>query len=478
MAEGMKAKQARVPGIKQKLFVYLLSFCLLLIVILVLFQTVFLDRFYIYIKRSQVENEIGSISSYVVAEDWQTLQEVAAEPGDLFVEVWSPERGLVLTSGSFQDGIHIRLKPSELDKLFHQLQVGESTVTRHYQSQSEGPFRQRESIVSAQLIETGRGERYIALVSAGLSPIQATVDTLRVQLFYISGIMLLLSVGLALLISRNVSAPLVAISDTAVELGQGHYEVVFHGTGYNEVVQLADTLTAAARELSRTEELRRELVSNVSHDLRTPLTLIAGYAEMIRDMPGEATAENMQVIIDEAGRLTGLVSDLLDLSRLQAGVTKLTVERFDLMELVSEIAGRIARFYEKEGYLVRFEPGQPVVVEGDRDRLAQVIYNFMLNAVQHTGADKTVEVRLRIDEGQAKVAVSDSGSGVAAEDIPYIWERYYKTGKRYHREAEGSGLGLAIARSVLQQHPGVTFGVDSQPGEGTTFWFSIPWIAE
>lgn len=462
----------KIAGIKWKLFAYLLGFCLLLLLILTLFQTVFLDRFYKSIKLSQVTSEAAAISAYVEAADWDSLTDLTAEPGDLFVEVWSLERELVASSGSFREGVHTQLRPDEMDGLTQQLQAQGGSLTRRYERKDKGK-RMHENLVSAQLVQSADGDTYIVLASAEITPVNATVETLRVQLLYISGIMLILSVGLALLIARKVSTPIVAISRTAGELGKGNYNVVFRGTGYHEVVQLADALTQAAGELSKTEELRQELISNVSHDLRTPLTLIAGYSEMIRDMPGEASAENMQVIIDETNRLSSLVNDLLDLSKLRAGTQKMSIERFDLNELTEEITGRVARFCEQDGYRLDFTPVSEVFVDGDRERLAQVIYNFLLNAVTHTGPDKLIAVRLFVSGQSARLEVTDTGNGIAPEDLPYIWERYYK-GKSDHKRAfSGSGLGLSIVRSILDRHPGVDYGVESEVGHGTTFWFSI-----
>jgi len=462
----------KITGIKWKLFAYLLSFCLLLLLILTLFQTVFLDRFYKSIKMNQVTSEATSISAYVEAADWSGLTDLGGEPDDLFVEVWNMERKLVASSGRFREGIHTQLKPDEMDGLIAELQAQGGSLTRRYEDKKKGN-RMRESIVSAGLVQSADGNTYIVLASAEITPVNATVETLRVQLLYISGIMLLLSVCLALLIARKVSKPIEAISRTAGELGKGDYNVVFRGTGYREVVRLADVLTKAAGELSKTEELRQELISNVSHDLRTPLTLIAGYSEMIRDMPDEANAENMQVIIDETNRLSSLVNDLLDLSKIQAGTQKMSIERFDLNELTEEITGRVSRFCEQDGYRIVYSPVDEVFVNGDRDRIAQVIYNILLNAVTHTGLDKVIAIRLVVSGRSARLEVIDTGDGIAPENLPYIWERYYKVKSTHKRAASGSGLGLSIVRSILDRHPGVDYGVESELGRGTTFWFSI-----
>jgi len=315
-------------------------------------------------------------------------------------------------------------------------------------------------------------------VSASISPVDATVETLRIQLWYISAIMLVLSVGLALLISRRVSGPIEKLNDSAKELGKGDYNIAFHSEGYREIEELSDTLDNAARELAKTENLRRELIANVSQDLRTPLTLISGYSELIRDLPDENTPENMQVIIDETKRLISLVNDLLDLSRLQSGTVEMRFVRFDLSAETEKIIGRFSKLCEQEGYAIHFEREGSIFVNGDPERIAQVIYNFIINAITHTGPDKRVTVRQTARDSRATLMVIDTGSGIVPEDKPAIWERYYKVNEVHKRGPVGMGLGLSIVKSILEQHPGVEYGVESEPGNGSTFWFSIPIIPE
>ncbi|MDL2258786.1 HAMP domain-containing histidine kinase [Eubacteriales bacterium OttesenSCG-928-K08] len=463
----------KIAGIKWKVFGYLLSFCLLLLIILTLFQTVFLDQFYIAVKQNQVEKQISLISAYVSDADWQSIKDATSGHSDILVEVWSLENGLILSSGNIPGGVRVETRPEMMDELFDRLWEEGGAMANQNSDKPGGGKRLRESLISTQLVSSSDGTTYAVVVNAILSPVGATVETLRVQLIYISFIMLLLAVGLSLLISRRISKPIVAISRTAGELKKGNYDVVFSGTGYKEVVQLADVLTETASELSKTESLRQELISNVSHDLRTPLTLIAGYVEMIRDIPEEANAQNMQVVIDETNRLSLLVSDLLDLSKLQAGTIEMNLEPFDIGRLAEEIVGRVARFCGPDGYVITYEPEENVFVTGDEERISQVIYNFILNAIAHTGEDKHVFVRLLVDKSTARLEVSDTGKGISAEELPYIWDRYYRGEKSHTRSVMGTGLGLSIVRSVLERHPNVSYGVESEPGNGSTFWFSM-----
>lgn len=471
-------------SIKWKVFLYLIGFCVLLIGILWLFQTVFLDQFYTQIKRSAIEKEATRLAAYFENEDLDSLYGAIEERGDIFVEVWSEQAGTVFSAMEKEQKPNVSARPPgepvptqyttlEKKNFLSEARAAGGKLTKRFSSNGDFDRRRKESLLCAVVMSGGTEERLL-MVSANISPVNATVDTLRVQFIYISAIMLLLSVGLALLISRRVSGPIENLNESAKELADGNYDIAFCGEGYREIAELSDTLDHAARELSKTEELRKELIANVSHDLRTPLTLITGYGEMIRDLPDENTPENMQVIIDEARRLTSLVGNLLDLSRLQSGISEMRRETFDLTEETGKIIGRFSKFCEQEQYDIRFEYDRSVRIEADPERIAQVIYNYICNAITHTGEDKIVTVRQTIENGRVTLAVIDTGEGIAPENKGDIWERYYKADKTHKRDVEGSGLGLSIVKSILTQHPNVDFGVESEPGEGSRFWFSLP----
>ncbi|MBQ1334680.1 MAG: two-component sensor histidine kinase, partial [Clostridia bacterium] len=223
---------------------------------------------------------------------------------------------------------------------------------------------------------------------------------------------------------------------------------------------------------TKVESLRRELIANVSHDLRTPLTLITGYGEMMRDIPGENTAENIQIIIDEASHLTELVNDVLDISRLQSGEQVFNIERFSLTEMIEEILTRYNRLVSRDGYTIDFERSENVFIDADETRMAQVIYNLMNNAVNYTGADRRVRISQKVRGDRVRVEVTDTGAGIAEKDLPYIWDRYYKVDKTHKRGHIGTGLGLSIVKHIFEQHK-ARYGVESELGKGSTFWFEL-----
>ena len=196
---------------------------------------------------------------------------------------------------------------------------------------------------------------------------------------------------------------------------------------------------------------------------------------MMRDIPGENTADNAQIVIDETTRLSELVGDMLDLSKIRAGTRKMTAEQFSLTETVRATMVRYEKLTEKDGYNIEFICEKDAEVFADRTMMLQVVYNLINNAINYTGDDKKVTVKLDVSNGKVRFAVSDTGSGIPPEELPFIWDRYYKIDKVHRRAAVGTGLGLSIVKSILEAHKAV-YGVESTVGNGSTFWFELPEI--
>lgn len=251
----------------------------------------------------------------------------------------------------------------------------------------------------------------MVLLETEITPVDSTVETLKVQLLCLTLVMAVLGLGLALFIARRIARPLAAINQSAKKLGEGDYAIRFEGAGTREAAELAQTLNYAAGELSKVDELRRELLANVSHDLRTPLTMIEGYAEV---MPGPCRGEhpeNVQIIIDETQRLTNLVNDLLDLSKLEAGVVPLDKTRFNLTD---SIRRTLQRYDKLADYRFPFYADRDVFVTADELRISQVVYNLVNNAITYAGADKTITLRQTVGDGMVRISVTDTGEGIPA----------------------------------------------------------------
>lgn len=341
-----------------------------------------------------------------------------------------------------------------------------------YQRGGLQPHQASDVVTYTKIIDDQQTEK-ILFVTSTIVPVNATVSTIRKQLLYVTIIMLIVAFLLAFLIAKKIGDPIIRINKKAKELAKNtNEELTFDAKDYLEIAELSDTLSYTSKELAKTEALRRELIANVSHDLRTPLTLICGYAEMMRDLPGENTPENTQIIIEEATRLSALVNDMLDLSKLQAGTQAMERVPYSLTQNIQNIMKRYVALTEQEGYEITFYYDEEVMVNGDALKISQVVYNLINNAINYTGDDKRVAVRQKIVNNKVRIEVTDTGEGIAEENLPYIWDRYYKVDKTHKRAAIGTGLGLSIVQNILKAHH-ATYGVISERGKGSTFWFEM-----
>ncbi|MBQ4262086.1 MAG: HAMP domain-containing histidine kinase, partial [Ruminococcus sp.] len=209
----------------------------------------------------------------------------------------------------------------------------------HYRSSTTNNV---ENMVYAAIARQGTESEVFVLVTSSITPLSNTLEIMRGQLLWVSLVFVILSLVFSLYASRRIAKPISKTNSAAKELAKKNYEVEFDAKGYLEVKELNDTLNYTKTELAATEKLQRELIANISHDLRTPLTMITGYGEVMRDLPGENTPENIQIIIDEATRLSTLVNDLLDLSKLQSGALLAEKKRFCLTDSIRDIFARYA----------------------------------------------------------------------------------------------------------------------------------------
>ena len=320
-------------------------------------------------------------------------------------------------------------------------------------------------------------EPFVMFVLAPLYPTTSTIRILLNIMTVIIAFAAVLVLVLALYLSQRISKPIKDITRSAEKLGEGDYSVKFDGGGhYSEITELADTLTEAEHEMQKTEMYQKDLIANVSHDIRTPLTMIKSYAEMINDISGddpEKRKEHLGIIIEETDRLNVLVNDMLNLSRLQSHKLELEKSLFDLNETTSDVLSTYDILQEQEGYHIIRKDFGPCMVEADESKISQVMNNLLTNAVKYCGEDKEIIVELKRVKKNVVFSVTDHGQGIAADELPHVWDKYYKSSTHHVRETSGTGLGLSIVREILKMHD-AEYGVESEVGKGSTFWFSLP----
>ena len=251
----------------------------------------------------------------------------------------------------------------------------------------------------------------------------------------------------------------------------GNLDVRLPVKSQDEIGQLTAALNDLGIELGRTDKLRQELIANVSHELRSPLTVIQGYAEIVRDVtwPDEVKrTEQLNVIVDESSRLTRVVKDILDYSRLQAGVEKLNLTAFSVCPVFEQLMRQYELEADRHQVTIQMNcPDQTIIF--NRDRFDQVLHNLMNNAINHARPDSVIEASAFKQNSVSRIEIKSRGEPIPADALAKIWERYYRADRIGSGRSLGTGLGLAIVKSIFDRH-NVHYGVSSE-NDQTIFWF-------
>ncbi len=487
-----KHKKTGGISIRWKLAVYLAVFIALVLIVTWVFQVYLLDTFYEHIKKKELVESAAYLSEYLESEDLSLLAYSCAVDGTMSVTICRLEEGEISSLVNVDaTGRHGTVLSNEMMMALCNLayENGGSYLGRFFGAREvnknepafffgEGGMKDQlrgnnVRLMYLSLVESESGNSYLILLNAGLQPLESTVQILQTQFLWIAVILLICAGIMVFLLYHHISAPLVSMNEAAKQLALGKYDVEFSGKGYRETRELASTLNYASNELSRLDKLQKELIANISHDLRTPLTMIKGYSEIMRDLPGENTPENIQVVIDETTRLSELVNDLLDLSKIQSGARRSEPEEFDLTAALEETMNRYDTFVRHKGYRINLHTDGNAWIYADRSMILQVLYNLINNAINYTGEDLSVTVTQTVIDRCVRISVTDTGEGISPEQMPLVWDRYYKVDKVHRRAMIGTGLGLSIVKEILEQHR-AAYGVSSTVGKGSTFWFELP----
>ena len=433
------------------------------------YQTVFLESNYTNRIVDTLKTNLREAAGLYEAGDMTDFEEYAENvliSRNISIEVYSLD-GMTSLRGpggmrGQMAGSRI-LKGAYLDEL---LNSGEAlTRTTH-------PRQNLELIAYSIMIQGGKT---IITGTIPAEPINETVGILKDQLIGISLLLLILSAAIGTFIARMLLKPVRELNRTVNQLSEGNMDARAEVSSRDELGELANNFNRMADQLSKLDKLRKDLVANVSHELRTPLGLIRGYAELARDVQYEQTdnrRESLDVIIEETDRLGVMVDDILNLSQIQAGYAEINPVEGDIVADAQTAVGKYIMTAEKKGIeLVLLTDKDSQIARYDPKRLQQVFHNLITNAINHTESGGKVSILIEDLTTAVRLEVRDTGRGISEEEIPFIWERYYKVDKS-GSGVKGSGIGLAIVKGILEAHRS-EFGVESKPGAGTTFWFEI-----
>ena len=451
----------KTNSIRVKTFIYLLSYSAIILLLLWLFQIVFLKIFY---ERYQY-NKIVSYAATINEDNLKNLEQDVYKQ-DLCAEVHYYNE--VYHYNSLNKDCILLSNNAKIENAKNKLlnNGDKKTIIKVIDPR----YDSKSILYGVKLNDHTR-----IILNTKLEDVNSTTHILSGQLIYITLIVIILSGIMSILVSNMLNKPILKITKKAKEMAKGNYEPDEEIYNIQELDELTTTLNYAKSEIKNTDELRKDLMANVSHDLKTPLTMIKAYAEMARDINAdnkEKRNENLSVILEETDRLNILVNDILNLSKLENNKDSLTLEDYDLVEEVKSILKRYEIIKETENYKLILTAPEIAVVNADKNKINQVLYNLINNAINYTGKDLTVKINIIENKNNYLVEVKDTGKGIDKKELSLIWTKYYKNEKNHQRNVVGTGLGLSIVQNILSKHK-FKYGVESVKNKGTKFYFYI-----
>lgn len=335
----------------------------------------------------------------------------------------------------------------------------------------------------------------IILMRSNVESMQESMTVANKFLVYIGILSALFASLIMFFVSRHFTGPIKELSEIAKQMSELNFDVRYQRNGQDEIGELGNSINTLSARLEGTiselksannelqkdiekkqqiDEMRKEFLSNVTHELKTPIALIQGYAEGLKDNISEAAEDRefyCDVIIDEAAKMNGMVKKLLTLNHLEFGTTQVEMERFDLTELICSVLGSTEILAKQKEVTVHFEQQEPVYVWADEYMIEEVLTNYISNAFHHVDGARIIEVKVILMEKRVRVAVFNTGEQIPEEDIPKLWVKFFKVDKARTREYGGTGIGLSIVKAIMEAH-NQAYGVKNH-ASGVEFWFEL-----
>jgi two-component system sensor histidine kinase BaeS len=358
----------------------------------------------------------------------------------------------------------------------HQMYV--SQVSANHETEEveiENEWETKPFLVShSPILQNGTVVGTVVMFSS-TAPVRDAVNVLQWMLIINGVITLFVVAGILFIVSRMIVRPLLEMKKATGEIARGNYATLLPVKGGDEVAQLAASINHMSDQIRFYQRQRNEFLADISHELRTPLTYLKGYSEiLLHSRQTDENAEYVKIIYEQSNRLQRLVQDLFDLARMEQGDFSFHRERFSLEEAVTNALSFVENSMEEKGTRLEYQPSDvPLYIEGDRQRIEQVLLNILENARRYTPEGSTVFIRVKREKYDGVVEIADTGPGIPEEDLPYVMERLYRVEKSRSQATGGAGLGLAISKEIVEKHKG-TLQVKSTEGKGTTFIIKLP----
>ena len=477
----------KAKSFRTKLWLYFVLFAAAIFAMLWLLQTVFLQGFYNKMLENNTRKAAAEIASKSGAEDVTDIIDRLSLNNSLLVYITEIDGTILYSSDFYKLYYHSSDYGDGEKNPYHQGEML-NWQTEYYRNLPDGyqdflsalkdspdgttEIKTETQYIYGMFIKLSDEKEVVLYVSAALGAVGATAAIIRMQLLWVTILSLLIAFVIAWIFAKRFSAPVNQLSSQAQMLAADTYEPLFKRGFCTELDGLADSLDGTAEKLSEAKKYQKELLANVSHDLRTPLTMIKGYAEMVRDISWEdenARNADTGIIIREADRLTALVNEILEYTKLQEKGAERKFTAVDFSELLRNIISRFETLMQQQSIDIERHIEDNCIVTGDEKLLENMVYNLIDNALRHTGDSNRITISLQLNV-DVFFYVQDYGAGIDDTELPYIWEKYYTSRQRGNKGI--SGLGLAIVKQIAEIHD-AKYGVESKKGKGSKFWIRM-----
>jgi two-component system, OmpR family, sensor histidine kinase VanS len=490
-------------SITGKLFIITSVFLLIFLMLTMYFQSTFFDDFYTNRKKNNFENNVKKFNAlysndFIPNSSLDLVLFQFEESNNARLIIFN-NKGTLTAAGNFEIETD-RSKINTILKVFNDLSnspeflnsiiSSKQTIIQDYYDRQ---FNVKNIICISPVVVNGNTTEIILAVSS-LQPIEEASSIIREFYKYILSAALIIAIVMSLIYSNMISKPLISLNKTASKIAEMDFSSHCPVKSDDELGNLAKTLNFLSQKLDSTlkelrnsnarllediekerhlDRMRKDFIAGVSHELKTPISLISGYAEGLKDdiVDGEAKNFYIDVIMDEANKMSNLVSDMLDLSQLESGNFKLKPSPFNLDDLIEKVVKKLSTFIEEKNINLYIETQNYIEVYADRTRIEQVITNFLTNAIRHTSTGGFIKITATLEKDCVYVEIENSGENIEPENLKNIWDKFYKIDKSRSRNAGGTGLGLSIVKNILLLHKS-SFGVKNTK-QGVAFYFTL-----
>ncbi|RED76071.1 sensor histidine kinase [Cohnella phaseoli] len=331
-------------------------------------------------------------------------------------------------------------------------------------------------VTEASIVTKGQPLGRVLMFST-TDPIRSAAQTLKNTFFGVAFIVLFLGAAMILLVTRRIVQPLLRMIKITQQISQGKHVTTITAVGNDEIAQLSHAINRMSQNIEFYKQQRKQFLADISHELRTPITYMKGYSEvLIHELEGskESRKKYLRLIYDQSHQLQHLIEDLFELAKLEEGTYSLDLSKTSLDKMMQNVLGMMADSIEQSGITLNYNPSlTPLFVQGDAKRLQQVVINVLDNAHKYSSIGGSITVSTLKEETFGLLIISDTGIGIPAEDLPHIWDRLYRVDRSRSRATGGTGIGLSICKEIVTLHQG-SIQAESTEGQGTTFSIRIP----